>query len=365
MKTFALVILVLLFNSAAAVTAKEQLAMHSPRSAHTVTLLDNGDALIAGGMHVLQQATATTEIYHARSGKFSQGPQLPIPLQSHSANKLANGAVLLVGGYDGSKVRDEVYLFQPNSQRFIKLGKLSSPRMSHSSAVLPNGNLLVIGGYSKDMQVLDSAEIFDLRTLTSQIVTATMSVPRLSHSSLVLDDGRVAIIGGHQGKGSQTKVHSSIEYFDPATGKFELGGQMQFPRHKHDSLLLPDGSILVVAGSNKQDWRGRYNHAEIYDTKSDISTQLIQLNQPRFKIRDTAILLDNGQVLLTAGARQAELVDIKNGTARMLPFNFGQDLAFARALKLLDGSVLVTGGYDSKMKITNSSWKLDLAALAR
>ncbi len=100
---------------------------------------------------------------------------------------------------------------------------------------------------------------------------------------------------------------------------------MHSPRSAHTVTLLDNGDvliaggILVVAGSNKQDWRGRYNHAEIYDTKSDTITQLIPLNQQRFKIRDTAILLDNGQVLLTAGAKQAELVDVKNGTARILP----------------------------------------------
>ena len=40
------------------------------------------------------------------------------------------------------------------------------------------------------------------------------------------------------------------QFYNPATGSFTMGPHVIYPRSGHTATLLPDGSLLVVAGGN-------------------------------------------------------------------------------------------------------------------
>jgi len=74
--------------------------MQAPRGFHQAVLLNNGEALVAGGddtLHVL----ASTELYDPTSGTFATGPMMSVPRSNFVATPLGNGDVLLAGGLMG------------------------------------------------------------------------------------------------------------------------------------------------------------------------------------------------------------------------------------------------------------------------
>ena len=69
-----------------------------PRPLSTVTLLNNGDALIAGGVDSNWSALATAELYDPQAGTFTATTNLNTAREAPSSVLLANGQILIVGG---------------------------------------------------------------------------------------------------------------------------------------------------------------------------------------------------------------------------------------------------------------------------
>ena len=80
---------------------------------------------------------------------IAQGPLLGIPRTWHTATRLNDGQVLLVGGSNGG---DEQYavvdLFDPQSGQMSSAAPLRTPRHEHSATLLPDNRVLVVGGYN-------------------------------------------------------------------------------------------------------------------------------------------------------------------------------------------------------------------------
>jgi hypothetical protein len=88
--------------------------MSTSRSGLTLTLLPNGEVLIAGGATIstkAMQARAVTtiqplpsaELFNPASGTFSATGSMTTARTEHTATPLGDGKVLVVGGVDGNK----------------------------------------------------------------------------------------------------------------------------------------------------------------------------------------------------------------------------------------------------------------------
>ena len=171
----------------------------------------------------------------------------------------------------------------------------------------------------------------------------------------MLNDGTVLLIGG---RSSNNTVLASAEIYNPVTGKFTGTGNLNVIRYKHAAVLLQDGNVLVIGGSNEDDWRGKYRSAEIYDANTGKFTRIADLNGERFKLADAAVLLDNGNVLVGGGNRQVEIFDVQDQR-----FTVGEkldnDYYFSVLTRLRDGRVLISGGYDSGIRPSEKAWIYD------
>ncbi len=94
---------------------------------HTATLLANGKVLVVGGGTPGNRLTDSAELYDPATGQWSATGSLITPRFRPIAVRLANGKVLVAGGYDGSSAE----IYDPDT------GAWSPPAISASGASLP------------------------------------------------------------------------------------------------------------------------------------------------------------------------------------------------------------------------------------
>src|SRR6185369_6424255 len=115
--------------------------MADARGAHTATLLANGRVLIAGGGKLgggwfpfgFGDGSATAEVYDPATGIFTQTGNMVAARVAQTATLLANGKVLIAGGWGSSDPLPTAELYDPNSGHFVVTGKMISARAGHTA----------------------------------------------------------------------------------------------------------------------------------------------------------------------------------------------------------------------------------------
>jgi hypothetical protein len=297
---------------------------------------------------------ASVEIYDPADNALREIGSLAEGRSGHTATLLADGRVVIAGGYDGDYL-SSVEVFDPRTNDFEAAGPLLEGRSGHTATLLPDGRILIVGGVGRGWTFLGSAEIYDPETGRSEAVDP-MGAPRESHTATLLEDGRVLIVGGHRGRREQMEVYASAEAFSPATGRFEPAGTLGTPRHKHDAVRLADGRVLVVGGADRTD-RNHFETTEVYDPGTGTFEHGPSMAHRRYKIAGTSVLLPSGDVLVTSGAPAAELLDVESWAFREVPGGFPEAYRFAASALLPGGDVVVTGGYSDENENTAGVWR--------
>jgi hypothetical protein len=236
--------------------------MAEVRGGHTATLLTNGKVLIAGGDNMegdvppffLVDGSVTAEVYDPATGLFTSTGNMVTPRVGQTATLLANGDVLIAGGWSASQnasiAAAEVY--HTATGAFTPTGSMTSPRTGHTATLLPNGNVLIAGGaHDRTLAESDSTEIYDPAT-GSFLATGSMAEKRCSHTATRLPNGTVLLVGG----GSTV-----AEIYDPPTGSFVLSGLTEFDRSGHSATLLQNGNVILIGGAL---FEPSYTTAELY-----------------------------------------------------------------------------------------------------
>lgn len=323
-------------------------ALMTARATHSATPLADGTVLIAGGYDG-DCRIAETELFDPALGKTVLGPRLTVPRCSHSATILPDGRVLIAGGWSGPNVVASTEIYDPRTRTFAPGAPMHDSRAAHIAVTLADGRILVAGG-SDGSGMRASAEMYDPSTSTWSL-TGPLGISRVAAVGVRLADGRVLIAGGSPRQG---EVVATAELFDPVRGTFTATGDMTIARHKHAATLLPDGNVLVVGGSDARDGRGQYSATEIYDARAQTFAVTTAMSAPRFKIPDALAALPGGEVLVAGGAFRAEVFNPTTRTFRTVDGTFGASRAFSTATVLRDGSVLVAGGYDERIRVTGA-----------
>ena len=329
-------------------------SMKIARSGHTATLLPNGNVLIAGGMNGNGSYFDTAEIYSPATDTFGSAQNMSARRVGHTATLLPNGKVLIAGGYNGDYLAS-AEIYDPATGSFTPLGQKTMARSEHVAVLLNNNKLVLAGGTGTGWTFLASAEVYDPST---GIFTRTgsMTTPRESHTATLLKSGKVLISGGHKGRREAMTVYSSAEVYDPAKGTFSATGNMTTIRHKHAASLLPDGNVLIVGGSDKRDWQGKYASAEIYDSNKCKFKAIGEMKMARFKLANAVVSLRNGKILIAGGGEQLELYDPATNAFTTVKGQIDTARFFSAATLLQDDRVLITGGYDNHNEAGTKSW---------
>jgi hypothetical protein len=228
------------------------------RAHHTATELLDGDVLVVGGSETLDgtvPATASVERWVRSARTFVAEGSLGTARQDHTATRLANGRVLVLGGRTGvcrppgfcGVALATAELYDPATGTFAPAGALAAARYRHTAVLLPDGRVLVAGGWTTGAAFDEVAtyELFDPATGTSD-PAGDMRFPRALHTATLLNDGRVLVAGG----GDDLFPTARTELFDPADLGVAEGPELTSPRMSHSATLLPDGRVLVVGGTD-------------------------------------------------------------------------------------------------------------------
>jgi hypothetical protein len=110
------------------------------RTAHTATLLPDGEVLITGG-----DSLGSAELYDPATGTFSATGSMTAVRSFHRATLLDNGQVLIDGGV-GAGTLASAELYDPATGTFSATGSMTAARAVHTATLLDNGQVLVTGG---------------------------------------------------------------------------------------------------------------------------------------------------------------------------------------------------------------------------
>jgi hypothetical protein len=223
---------------------------------------------------------------------------------------------------------------------------MPTPRADFTGTLLLNGKVLLAGGKTDSNADTAYVHLFDPAS-NGISLAATMNTPRNGHSATRLPDGRVLVAGG--ASFPTGPALTSAEIYDPVTNSWTNVASMAQPRGHHVAVLLTNGKVYVVGGDGGRAQKNPTT-SEVYDPRTNTWTSAEMNYGPR-PYGPTVTSLTEGRVMIMGGLEllgplPAEFYDPATGQAtpgRFTPAT-GQR-TFATAAQLIDGTVIVVGGY--------------------
>lgn len=339
-----------LFNpSTATWTAGPRLA-HG-RFDHQVVTLKDGRILIVGGTDNADNPSRpldSAELFDPSAGKWLSAGTIRAPRTQFTLTALNDGRALLAGGApaDGSAVLRSTLLYDPVANQWLPGPDLANARAGHAAALLRDGRVLVTGG-ADQLGRLSSSELLN-SSATSWSPSGALPGPRSYPFAVSLPSGRVLVTGGRGSSGAM----NTAELFDPSTigapaadrapagpGHWRPAAPAPVLTYAQTAQLLPGGGVLVLPESAFESFT-----AQLYDPAADAWTTPISRTSKGSNFIASA--LGNGKVLLLTLDQQggapgrAEVIDLKHGTAQAVASP--GIVNSARLDSLPDGRVLLT-----------------------
>lgn len=207
------------------------------RTGHTATRVPNGDVVVVGG-------AATVERFSDDAG-WAPDPSLPDRLDGHTATVLRTGELFVIGGANAAGVTAKTWLRNRDDLTWREGPSLRAPRRDHATHVLPDGRLLVFGGRGEDGSVLATTELLDTERGVWSL-GAPMARARVGMGHALIPRGVVVVFGGEGADGAPLV---ETEFYVPGTDEWRAAGRMQTPRSRFGHALTPRGDILAMGGS--------------------------------------------------------------------------------------------------------------------
>jgi N-acetylneuraminic acid mutarotase len=278
----------------------------NPRLNHAASLLADGRVLIVGGWGLRPSSASKVEldelqdaaIYSPSERRWTPTAAMSRARLRHTATLMGDGRVLVVGGLNREKnAAMSAEVFDPAGSHWSDASGFQSGRDGHRAVMLPNGSVLVVGGMTSYPGDPGHAEIFDAKTGTWQ---SAGKIPKpLYGLTLTVIGDRVLAVGGFGLTAGSTQdwpgVSNRCYLFDSKTLTWRPAASLRLGRYGHTATLLSDGRVAVAGGWNKKS----LDSIEIYEPEADRWADGGALSKARHN--HTATLLQNGDLLFVGG----------------------------------------------------------------
>ena len=248
---------------------------------------------------------------------------------------------------------------QPASRRIEQIDDASLARVGLTATTLTDGSVIVIGGFeppATNPPLPNVNEIsLDSGAASVRLLRALLATPRAYHSATRLgaDEGApVLVAGGLDATGAPI---ATAELFKPLSEDFSTAfaaNVMAVPRSHHQAVLMPDGSVLIIGGVDKNG--NGVPTLELFSLDAGF-VAVGNLPANAGLVDFSATTLPDGRVLLTGGSVNpggpaldtafiAQLDPIDGSVDVVATDHMSVPRAGHQTSLLCDGTVLVTGG---------------------
>jgi hypothetical protein len=336
------------------------------RSDPVATRLGNGRVLLTGGQAPVR-IVAASELYDPTANSWTPAASMSEARLWPTMVTLPDGRALVAGGVQDADDIKPLFtgeVFDPRTGAWTPTGRLHAHHVRGNAVVLKDGRVLLVSASGDPRDGLLgfdpalTAEIYDPAT-NDWTLTGPMAAGRVAPALALLPDGRVLAAGGF-GPG----VGATVEIYAPASDTWTTTTPMNRPRANAGAATLPDGRILVAGGDPNLATAGwaALTSAEIFDPAAGTWTLTGSLTQQRGGDASMATLSD-GRAVFVGGSTYDEpdvhgtIISRDNTLAEVFDATSGTWSATAPtlyahsdgvAVGLLDGSLLVVGGYDGR-----------------
>jgi hypothetical protein len=165
---------------------------------------------------------------------------------------LTNGLIFRAGPNDSGQT--DTYNVTNDVWTYIATRKVGGRFDCPANMVPPNPNrIMIMGGQESTNQPNNTVEIIDLSSPSPQwTYTTPMHFARMDFNSVILPNGKVLVVGGRANFAPEAIYVFTPEVYDPQNATWTTLATNQIPRWYHSTaILLPDGRVLS-AGSDDQ-----------------------------------------------------------------------------------------------------------------
>jgi PGF-pre-PGF domain-containing protein len=274
----------------------------SSRRSHSSVVMPDGSIVLMGGwdggstyMNDVWRSTdrgATWTEMTASAGWSAR--------YGHSSIAMPDGSILLMGGWDGNFLKNDVWRSMDNGTSWILVNASAgwSKRAHQSSVVLPDGSIVLTGGYiGIDNFKSDVWRSTDNGATWTEMTPSAGWTVRCAHSSIAMPDASIVLMGGVDGvSGNKNDVWRSTDSGATWTEMTPSAGWSE--RQAHSSVVMPDGSIVLMGGSsvsgNENDvWRST-NYGSTWTRVNVIAGWTVRCYHSSVAMPDGSIVLTGG-----------------------------------------------------------------------
>jgi len=269
---------------------------------------------------------------------------------------MPDGSIVLMGGYDGSTYYKDVWRSTDNGATWTSMNASGNPgwgaRYGHTSVAMPDGSIVLMGGYDFEFGNYqnDVWRSTDNGATWTQVNASAGWTPRAWHSSVVMPDGSIVLMGGLDNVGSKkSDVWRSTD--NGVTWTRLTSGASWNGRYSHTSVLLPDGSIVLMGGldtsgnNDNEVWRSTDNGATWTEVNASAGWAI--------RRGHTSVAMPDGSIVLMGGIGSSRTNDTwrssDNGATWInITASLGWSKRYTHSSVVLpDGSIVLIGGEDS------------------
>ncbi|MCC6751543.1 MAG: hypothetical protein IT371_28075, partial [Deltaproteobacteria bacterium] len=212
--------------------------LSKPRQFLLAVTLANGRILACG-------PDVTCELYDPTANRWSVAASMSQARSDWEAAGvvLTSGKVLVVGDQNGTATTGEVY--DPALDTWTSTGTLAVARHHDQDAVrLADGRVLVAGGWAGN-GFATVAQIYD-PTTNAWTATGTTTASHIGGRLIQLSSGKVLLIGH---AGIWGPASGAVEIYDPATNTWTVTGSLLTPRGYVAAAEFPSGHVVAAIGT--------------------------------------------------------------------------------------------------------------------